>query len=204
MTITEFILLFIFLWLAVSLIAFSVKRIRLLSMVMRLKKINGVSVEITSLPAFIAPRPTKAPAARITIRDKTYSVRIFNGRGALYAAHIANEKYAAVFLKSAGARKVRFFGRRNVAITQMKSTVYFAKTVIMPDRPKSCDIPVMIFNPAPRELTYVTPEKNSIRVAFTGDTVNGEMVFTAGTFARYIDRDSRGFFDKIKHTNRTD
>ena len=204
MTITEFILVLILLWLAASLITFYVKRIRLYKSVISLKKISGVSVEITSRLAFAAPKMVKAPAARITVRGKTYSVRIFNGRGALYAAHIASEKYAAVFLKSAGARKVRFFGRRHVAITQMKSTVYFAKTVIMPDRPKNSDIPVMIFNPAPRELTYVTPEKNSIRIAFTGDTVNGEMIFTAGTFARYIDRDSRGFFDKIKHTNRTD
>ena len=203
MTITEFILLLILLWVIVSLVCFSVKRIRLLVSVLKLGKINGVSVEIISYLAFIAPKPLKTPAARITVRDKTYSVRIFNGKGALYATHIANERYAVVFLKSAGAPKVRFFGRRHVRVTQMKSSVYFPRTVIMPPREENEDIPVMIFNPAPRELTYVTPEKNSIRVAFTGDSVNGEMIFTMGTFARYIDRDSRGFFDEIKKSSRS-
>lgn len=202
MTITEFLLLLVLLWLSASIIFFLAKRIRLLVSVLRLGKIAGVKVKITSLPAFFMPKLLKTPAARIGIRDKTYSVRIFNGRGSLYAAHIANKKYASVFLKTAGGAKVRFFGRRTVKANNLKANVYFPRTVIIPPLAEGSDIPVMLFNPAPRELTYVTAEKNSILIAFTGDSVNGEMMFTANTFARYIDRDSRGFFDGMKQSNR--
>ena len=49
-------------------------------------------------------------------------------------------------------------------------------------------VPVWIFNPAPGEVSLVTEEKTSIKLAFTGDTVYGEQIFTASTFAAYAER----------------
>ena len=141
MSITEFIVLVILLWISASLIFFFAKRIKLLIAIKGLRKTDGVSVKILSVPAFLAPGILKTPAARITVRDKVYSVRIFNGRGSLYAAHIADEKYASVFLKTAGGAKVRFFGRRHVRINNLKSNVYFPRTVIMPKRREVCASP---------------------------------------------------------------
>ena len=52
-------------------------------------------------------------------------------------------------------------------------------------------VPVLIFSPAPNEVSYVTETKNSIRVAFSGDRVYGARIFTASTFLTIADREYR-------------
>ena len=52
-------------------------------------------------------------------------------------------------------------------------------------------VPVLIFNPAPHDVTYVTPEKNKVVAAFTGDTVYTEKIYTASTFVTFADRYAR-------------
>ncbi len=194
MTVTEFILWAILLALAVIFIVYVAKRIRLMFSILSLGKIEGVSTQDLYPPAFFSPNVTKRPAVLVKVRDKCYAVRIFNGKNSFHAVHVANEKYASVFLKSAGAVKVRRLGRKVIRHVQ-DATVYFPRTVILPQNEQSECIPVLLFNPAPREVTYVTPEKTSIKAAFTGDKVNGNLIFTRSTFERFIDRDSRGFFD---------
>ena len=199
MSILEFVLILIAVYFTARISIFLTKRIKLIISVLRLGQIPGVTVEISYLPAFLLPRITARAAARVTVRGKVYSVRIYNGRGNLFSVHFANEKYSSVFLKTAGAVKARVFGRRvaRVQVIDEGTSVYFPKTVIIPKRiDDSFDEAVMIFNPAPKELTYVSNEKTSIKVAFTGDTVLGERIFTKTSFANFIDRDSRGFFDK--------
>jgi len=44
---------------------------------------------------------------------------------------------------------------------------------------------------APGELSYVSKEKTSVKIAFTDDEVYGMKVFTSSTFASYADRMSR-------------
>ena len=52
-------------------------------------------------------------------------------------------------------------------------------------------IPVLIFNPAPHDVTYVTESKNRVAAAFTGDKVYDQTIFTASTFVTYADRYER-------------
>ena len=49
-------------------------------------------------------------------------------------------------------------------------------------------VPVLLFNPAPCEVSYVSEAKTSIKVAFTGDEFYGMQIFTASTFVSYADR----------------
>ena len=70
--------------------------------------------------------------------------------------------------------------------------------------PQEKIIPALIFCPEPRELSYVTKERCSIKLAFMGDEVIGHRVFTPDTFESYIDRDSRGFYDNLRRTERED
>ncbi len=191
MTLLEFAIIIIIIVLAYKIIRFVLKRLFLLLSVLRLRNITGVSLEELRPIAFFSPRVTKVPVVRVKIYSRSYAVRLFSGKSSLYAVHIANREYAAVFMKSGGAVKVRRFVRSMRAVHEA-SRVYFPRTVIM--KPIEChpdDSEVMIFSPAPRELTYVTEKRTSIKVAFTGDEIYGMKIFTKTTFSNFVDRESR-------------
>ncbi len=197
MTLIEFSLIVILIVIAVKIFLFTKRRLSMLFSILGLRKIDTVEVQITSFFALFSKKVTKKPFARIKVRDKTYAVRLFNGKGYSHAAHILNKSFACVFLKTGGAVKVRSLARHVIAVKEA-SRVYFPRTVFLPDTSNyKEEIPILIFSPSPRELTYVTAERTSIKAAFTGDEVFGSKVFTKTTFANFIDRDSRGFFDGI-------
>ena len=50
---------------------------------------------------------------------------------------------------------------------------------------------MLIFTPAPNEVTYVTETKTRIKSAFDGDLMYGQMIFTSTTFVSYADRMER-------------
>lgn len=197
MTLLEFSLLVIAVVIAIKIFLFIKRRLSMLSTVLKLKKIETVEVQITNFLALLSKKVTETPFAKVTVGNKVYSVRLFNGKGFRHAAHIVNERYASVFLKTGGAVKIRSLARRAV-VTHEAPRVYFPRTVFLPDTSNANgEIPILLFSPAPRELTYVTEERTSIKAAFTGDEVFGFKVFTKTTFANFIDRDSRGFFDNL-------
>ena len=191
MTLLELAIIIICIVLIYKVIHFTLKRLFLLISVLGLAKIDGVSLEGLRPLAFFYPRVTKKPVVRVKIFGCSYAVRLFSGKSSLYAVHIANREYAAVFMKSGGAVKVRRFVRSMRAVHE-GSRVYFPRTVIM--KPIECppdEREVMIFSPAPRELTYVTEKRTSIKVAFTGDEIYGMKIFTKTTFSNFVDRESR-------------
>ena len=197
MTLLEFSLIVISIMIIVKIFLFTKRRLSLLHAVLKLKKIDTVGVQITNFSALLSKKVTKKPFAKVTVGSKTYAIRLFNGKGFKHAAHIVNERYASVFLKTGGATKVRTLARRAI-VTHEAARVYFPRTVFLPDtKNDNGEISILLFSPAPRELTYVTEERTSIKAAFTGDEVFGFKVFTKTTFANFIDRDSRGFFDGI-------
>lgn len=191
MTLLELTIIIILIVYAYKIIRFMAKRLFLFLSVLRLSRIAGISLEELRPLAFFYPRVTKKPVVRVKIFGCSYAVRLFSGKSSLYAVHIANREYAAVFMKSGGAVKVRRFVRSMRAVHE-GSRVYFPRTVIM--KPIECrpdEREVMIFSPAPRELTYVTEKRTSIKVAFTGDEIYGMKIFTKTTFSNFVDRESR-------------
>ena len=191
MRVIEFIIILAALIIIFRLIRFTAKRLSLLISIMKLGNIEGVRIECVRYLYFFAPGITKAPVCKISVRGKTYSVKLFHGKGHTHAAHIVNAEYASLFMKSAGAVKVRRFVRSMRAVHE-EARVYFPKTVFIPKwETESGEIPVLLFSPAPRELTYVSPERTSINVAFTGDEVYGMKIYTRTTFSNFIDRSSR-------------
>lgn len=197
MSLIEFSLIVILIVIAVKIFLFIKRRLSMLFSVLRLRKIDTVEVQVTNLLALFSKKVTKKPFAKLTVRDKTYAVRLFNGKGYSHVAHIVNSTYASVFLKTGGAVKVRSLARHVIAVKEA-SRVYFPRTVFLPETSNDKgEIPILLFSPSPRELTYVTAERTSIKAAFTGDEIFGSKVFTKTTFANFIDRDSRGFFDGI-------
>ena len=204
MTLLELTIVIILIYAAYKIIFFETKRISLLLSVLKLRRLPGTEVEICNIFAALLPVITKKPVYRVKVYSKSYAVRLFSGKNYLHAVHIVNREFAAVFMKSGGAVKVRRFVRSMRAVHE-DSRVYFPRTVIMKPIEKAPDeIEVMIFSPAPRELTYVSESRTSIKVAFTGDEVWGMKIFTKSTFANFIDRDTRGFYDGVSKNRDSD
>ena len=204
MTLLELTIIIILVYAAYRTLVFESKRISLLISILKLRSLAGVEVEICDPVAAFLPIITRKPVYRVKVYGKTYAVRLFSGKNYLHAVHIVNREFAAVFMKSGGAVKVRRFVRSMRAVHE-DSRVYFPRTVIMKPIEKAPDeIEVMIFSPAPRELTYVSESRTSIKVAFTGDEVYGMKIFTKSTFANFIDRDTRGFYDGVSKNRDSD
>ena len=60
------------------------------------------------------------------------------------------------------------------------------------------EMKILLFSPAPCEVSYVTEEKTSIKLAFTGDTLYSFKIFTPSTFATYAEREYRNRLDREK------
>ncbi len=197
----EFILIFLALLIGAVCLLFVFRRVRLAFKVSAIRKLDGVRLKLASPLSLFSLGVSRRPLLHLYVKDSVYDVHLFNGGGRSRFVHIASEKYAVVYSKFGGItpRKAsKTFSARPRTVVVMPSGIARAKTRIIPT-PKRADghIPVLLFCPEPSELTYVTPERTSIRVAFTGERVGDWLIFTAGTLFRHVDRSSRDFFDGI-------
>ncbi len=194
-----------------------VKRITVTVKLMKLAvKNDEISLKFTRNPIAAFFKMSHAPDLTLEVGNKIFLVRFYNGRGPRSQVHFANAEYSAVF----SILMVRSFGGMASAITNLggrgvrrsqSTTSIMTKVRIVPKldceahkRPGKMLIPVFIFNPAPSNVSYVSAEKTSIKLAFTGDIFNDTMIFTGSTFKSYIEREARhvGGYDEriIFHT----
>ena len=174
------------------------KRLSLHTSIMRLGKNEGVEVRVLSSPIASLFSVSEMPSYAVRVGSGIYYVRLYNGIGAGKVVHFASREFTvrfsrlvtATYSRSRGGKRLRGFSR-GVSVG--------SKVIIMPplripeDHPEGCTpYPVMIFNPAPGEVSYVTEERTRIEVAFTGDEIYGARVFTKTTFLNFIDRLTRG------------
>ena len=130
MTLLELLVLALGIYFGARLLIFVYKRTRFLIKILTINKLDGAEVEIENIFRFYSPRVTKKPICRVRVYSKWYAVRAFSGKGNFYAAHIVNERFAALFMKTGGAVKVRAIGRRLAKAVTEGSRVYFPKTVL--------------------------------------------------------------------------
>ncbi len=192
--ILEFLLAVLLLFFVLHAISLAAKRASLVRKLKKLGKTDGISVRLLRNPYVSLLRLSAVPEAEVRIRDAVYLVRFYNG-GAGKSVHFASDRYTVKFgrLKTArysrgakGAPGSSFpisIGTRVRVLPKMDCSGYESAEVRA--------IPVIIFNPAPYEVSYVTDEKTSIKVAFTGDSIYGAKIFTASTFIAYADREAR-------------
>ncbi len=194
----EFLIILFIIVLACLLSAFLIKRIRALFSVLSLAKINSVSVRMLHPINLLLPFTSRRPTARITAREKHFDVYLYHGGGRTKFVHIASDRYTVVFSKRGGMTAKgagRGFGTKKRVVVNLPTGVSHPKVRLLPRIESTDATPILLFCPAPHELTFVTPERTSIRVAFTGDKIGRWQIFTPDTLARYIDRESRGFYD---------
>ena len=179
-----------------------VKRLRLNKKLLALGKLSGVEVKRTA-PLFLSLlRPSSVAEYTVRLGGKAYLVRLYNGGGYGKAVHYANSRYTVKYSKLATAIYTATRKRGGRAQLTMKGSVSVGgRVIILPELrlPREFTegevIPVILFNPAPGEVSYVTEKRNSIRIAFTGDAAWGARIYNLSTFLIHIDREARRLAD---------
>lgn len=179
-------------------ISFTSNRITLLRRLSKLKKECGAKITLHKSPMRPMWRTTKAPDITVEILNTVYLIRLYSGIGRLRSVHFANEEYSCVYLRlRVSARAPHGTGANSLAMTpgvNLAAKVRRIAPMEIPEEYAQTDkkvVKVMVLNPAPAVLSYVTAEKTSIKIAFTGDELHGQKVFTADSFMRYADRMKR-------------
>ena len=169
------------------------KRVYLLRAIRRMSKIEGVSLQWLANPFLSLIKLSDAPELSVKIYDDTYLVRIYNGVGGGNAVHFATEKFTVCY---SGIKTAVYMPRRGRLFSLKGFNVGAHVKVLNPIKVPDglCDgkyTEVVLFNPAPSEVSYVVKEKTSIKVAFTGDEIYGRRIFTTSTFEIFVDREAR-------------
>ena len=170
-----------------------------------LKESSGAKITRCRSPFASYFTLSEKPDAVAEIGNCIYFIRFLNGRGRRRFMHFASREYFVTYSKmriSIGSL-TRRRGRRGVtADAGFVSTGAYSVKILpelkIPDKYVAARdfyekelVPVLILNPAPNEVSYVTEAKTSIKVAFTGDELYGQKIFTATSFAAYAERAKR-------------
>ena len=144
-----------------------------------------------------------APDLVAEIGDKIYLLRYYNGRGRRYQVHFANEEYSVRFqillirsLFASGGRLLSGHSRVAESTTTVRRKLIIVPKLEIPEEYKNAEalgkkiVPILVFNPAPSNLTYVSDEKTSIKLAFTGDSFRGIKIFTGTSAANFLEREA--------------
>lgn len=136
----------------------------------------------------------------VEILDTVYLIRLYSGGGMTRFVHFASPNYSVRYSRVKTGRFVINGRIRSRFITFADSAFNVGtRVIILPDFPIPEDDRfygkkierVLLFNPAPNEVSFVTEEKTSIRTAFEGDEMYGVKVFTGSSFISHADRETR-------------
>ncbi|MBQ8879498.1 MAG: hypothetical protein IJY69_01495 [Clostridia bacterium] len=190
-------LLFIFyaIWLVWNTVSLLLKRLLLIKRLRSLTAETNAVVRFYRHPLIKFGRPSTSPDLSVKVGSTLYLIRLYNGGGIDKVVHFASDHFTVRFSRMKTATYVR---RGRAMLISAASRGFAVGTRVIPICPMDVStlsgekgvkaVPVWIFNPAPGEVSLVTEEKTSIKLAFTGDTVYGEQIFTASTFAAYAER----------------
>ena len=187
--IINYAIIFAVIFLSLGLLRFSAKRLTLLTRLLTLRRAAGSEIRLHSFPLRPMWAAGRGPDITVKILDTVYRIRLYSGGGASRSVHFTDRCWSVIYSRiRAGTVSPRRRNARHVSIANLNVG---ARVVHLPDMPRVDDpsiVDVLLFNPAPAEVSYVTEEGNSIRLAFTGDELLGYKVFTASTFVRYAER----------------
>ncbi len=190
-------LIFLLLFYLARLIIFVIRRTMMLVQIYSLKKQCGAKISLHSFPYRPMWMTGKRADITVEILDTVYHIRLYSGGTLGKSVHFANEEYSCIFTELRGVHeaKRKIAGQNTPGLTSgisLSCRVVVLPKLLLPQEDEGKKIvPVILMNPAPGAVSYVTEEKTSVQVLFTGDTLYGAKVFTASTFVRYADRESR-------------
>lgn len=179
------------------------KRLYLVAKLKGLGKMSGAVIKYRTLPILSLIRLSAKPEITVELGDTVYLIRLFGTGSSHRRVHFASPEYTVTIKGKrvqSGALVVGYgnaqFRRSGVIMVNDYSRPKSGKVRVLPPLkvPQKWGfsgkktVPVLIFNPAPHDVTFVTPDKNKVVAVFTGDAVYDHLIFTASTFAIYADR----------------
>ena len=197
--ILEFALFILAVYLTLRIVSLIISRVRAVRKIRSLIKMAGAEVTFSKEFLFSHFRVSKSPDATVTLGKRIYLIRFLSGRSALSFVHFASERFVTVYSKFRFSISSLLLRKRSGSAGYAQDTsrqkVYVIPKLTPQVSKKDFDgrevIEVIILDPEPSEVTFVTEGKTSIRAAYTGDTVLGRMIFTPETFTIYADRRER-------------
>ena len=193
----ELILTVIIIFYSYKFLSWFIKRTIFIFNIYSLKKLCNATITLQTFPYRPMWAVSEGEDIRIEIGNTVYLVRIYSGGGGMSSVHFANKNYSCVYLRLRAANRApQGTGANSLAMSG--GVNISSKVICLPDFPvpegESGDkrlVRVLLLNPAPSVLSYVTDEKTSIRIAFTGDEMYGIKVFTPDAFLRFAERMKR-------------
>lgn len=174
---------------------------------LKLSKLKGecnAKINYTRPPIFSLIKASSLPDLVIETDAEIYAVRFLSSGGRHRFMHLARRDFLVTYRRSYFALLEMFsFRRYKFKVTGSGSETASQRVKILPRLavPKEISeraellskplVKVIILSPEPLEFTYVTKEKTSIKLAFSGDEVDGYKVFNAKNFLAYADRQTR-------------
>ena len=196
--IIELSLLIFLLWFIVNLCFLIWRRLTLVHKLRGLCRVTSAEITYLRSPLLSLLRQSADFDLTVRVGSTLYAVRLYNGGGIGKVVHFASQNYSVRFsrMKSMGYNRR---SRKSIVAMNKQGFAVGTKVMYLPDANNSKIstrfgdkvVPVWIFNPAPGEVSYVTEQKTSISVAFTGDEVYGYRIFTASTFVSFAEREWR-------------
>lgn len=173
-------------------------------LVLKLKKLvsrhNG-ELKFLRLPFLPTRMNSEKPDAYVKILNTVYLIRLYSGGNKHHMVHFVSERFSVRYMKMA-MRMLASTRRRGTGIAYVdsgkaftvRSKVFVAKPMIAPDELTDSSLhceKILLFNPAPHAVSYVSSEGTDIKVALTGDEVFGMKIYTGSSFTQYADAQAR-------------
>ena len=176
------------------------RRVRLIVKLGELKKMCDARITYVRFPFLPNKLQSEKPDIIVEILDTVYLIRLYSGGGTTKFVHFVSPKFSVRYTKVRTGRFVIQGRIRSRFITFADSAFNVGTKVFVHKELKDPDDfnhyerkveRVILFNPAPNEVSYVTKEKTSIKTAYTGDEMYGFKIFTASSFVAHADRATR-------------
>ena len=167
--ILTFIIFLLLLVLVGKLVVFIGKRLGMLAKIYALKKQCDAKITLHSFVLRPMWWKCKTPDITVQIRDTVYRLHLYNGGGRARYVHFASDRFSVVYSKwktvmrsSLGVQGLP----RNLGLTlSVKGEVNVIEPLSSYQGRGRVEN-ILLFSPAPEEVSYVTEEKTSIKLAF--------------------------------------
>ncbi len=185
-------------------VLFLFKRCIMLAKIHSLKKECNAKICLHTFPFSPFAAKSEKPDITIKIFDTVYAIRLYSGISATRFVHFVDEKYSVVYKRlRTMIMPTRAQGRVGKGIRLSYSTGGRVNIIsdIATSQTKKQVVKILLFSPAPYEVSYVTEERSTVRLAFTGDTLYGYHIFTPSTLCTFIDREKRRMENNQKNVS---
>ena len=202
-----FIRTILLIWGIYKLLRSLIKRIFLVFKLRAFKKETGAKVKYNQNPFTSLWRFSAKPEITVELGNRIYLIRLIGAASKHRRVHFANPEFTVTTKGKrvgSGSKRMVYSGRTAVRkrFVNAQPNDYprkVGKVRILPKLKFDADrsfvgkevVPVLIFNPAPHDVTFVTETKNRVVAAFTGDKVYDQTIFTASSFVTFADRYER-------------